>query len=222
MSVEDQSNVNEEHIGETPEKPAFEKPKLGIVYIVDCHNYNGTTMSHRVITEVLNNVKHAPIFYPKDRFALLFFGANGDPSEGLPKGVKLGHKMMIATRDMLVNYRNLFPTTVLVKPTPLLSAFQAAQAIFQGCPKINDRRIVFIAQPSFNEHYRITSDISNFILKNSETMGEPIFYCESPIEVTPYRCFKLEYLDRISIAFHKSFGYRYTFIPFSGRSEERR
>ncbi|EKE40266.1 hypothetical protein ENUP19_0042G0039 [Entamoeba nuttalli] len=197
-----------------PEKKPFIKPKEGVVFIVDCHSYDDQPFDKEITEAMIRMMKQTPIFYPKDRFGLIFYGSQNS-TKSLAEGIQNVHILQNATIKLLEEYRKFFDN---IKPSkkliPLINAFQATHKIFQAANIINQPRIVFVVPPQFFTHHQITPEINAYIINNPP---EPIFFSSKyQIPQFPFKCFPLNRLERVCISFHKSFGYYYDFIPYEG------
>ena len=103
---QDEFTLDNQGVEQEP-KP-FEKPKEGIIIVLDCHQYPNTTgVTESMKHAILRMIRVSPIHYPKDRFCLIFYGVK-DTTEGFPKGIKLVHKLGNAKITMLSNYTEYF------------------------------------------------------------------------------------------------------------------
>ncbi|ELP94802.1 hypothetical protein EIN_246960 [Entamoeba invadens IP1] len=213
---EEANEQQDEYIqGGEPEKKPFEVPKEGTVFILDCHNYNNMGMDEKLKEAVLNHMRRTPVLYPKDRFALVLFGVDA-PSEKMPN-IVLSHFLGFASGELFKKTEeklsHIVPST---KVTPLISVLEFANTIFERAVEsnlINQRRIVFVVPPAFFETHEITPEINAYVTSHSVV---PIIFSSHFPDFFPFPCFQLERLERVSIAFHKSYGYYYDFVPFNG------
>ena len=220
--------------GVEQEQKPFEKPKEGIIIVLDCHQYPNTTgVTESMKHAILRMIRVSPIHYPKDRFCLIFYGVK-DTTEGFPKGIKLVHKLGNAKITMLSSYTEYFNQIDPIEITenknnsnekndinnhvPLENVFEATNMIFKDIEIVNQRRVVFVVPTQFFEYQLINENVNKHL---AQFGVNPLFFSEkTDCEEFPFKIFPLCRFERVCIAFHKSFGYYYDFVPIEGMKEK--